>query len=337
LKDQAGKTEKPQHPSSWSTVEYSSCSGGKPIRSTLLTNSTNTPTLNSENIQPLTNPKQSLEEPTSGTSSENMPDSEDSIFKDEDEEKQKKQKKRGIFPKMATNIMKAWLFQHLTHPYPSEEQKRQLATETGLTILQVNNWFINARRRIVQPMIDASNRAGKSPVVTVYKSRKRKNSGSDSMSPGPYPYPPMTGHYTPPYGGGGGGEHYGGLYSPYHNEVPPPLPPPNQSHYSPRSYGCPSDQHSLGGIPPPPPPPSASCSQMRQHPSFYGGYRSSPVPVAQPPYLGHTHPSMMNNGPPNMHGYHQSHPSLCYAPPPPHPYQTHDGLPHHSIMDLHNS
>ncbi|MXQ92885.1 hypothetical protein E5288_WYG017513 [Bos mutus] len=80
---------------------------------------------------------------------------------DDDPDKDKKRhKKRGIFPKVATNIMRAWLFQHLTHPYPSEEQKKQLAQDTGLTILQVNNWFINARRRIVQPMIDQSNRAG---------------------------------------------------------------------------------------------------------------------------------------------------------------------------------
>ncbi|MCI4389813.1 hypothetical protein PGIGA_G00103290 [Pangasianodon gigas] len=78
---------------------------------------------------------------------------------DEDDSDKKRQKKRGIFPKVATNIMRAWLFQHLTHPYPSEEQKKQLAQDTGLTILQVNNWFINARRRIVQPMIDQSNRA----------------------------------------------------------------------------------------------------------------------------------------------------------------------------------
>uniref|UniRef100_A0A2K6QA21 Meis homeobox 1 n=1 Tax=Rhinopithecus roxellana TaxID=61622 RepID=A0A2K6QA21_RHIRO len=79
---------------------------------------------------------------------------------DDDPDKDKKRhKKRGIFPKVATNIMRAWLFQHLTHPYPSEEQKKQLAQDTGLTILQVNNWFINARRRIVQPMIDQSNRA----------------------------------------------------------------------------------------------------------------------------------------------------------------------------------
>ncbi|XP_070259016.1 LOW QUALITY PROTEIN: homeobox protein Meis3 [Myotis yumanensis] len=72
----------------------------------------------------------------------------------------RRNKKRGIFPKVATNIMRAWLFQHLSHPNPSEEQKKQLAQDTGLTILQVNNWFINARRRIVQPMIDQSNRTG---------------------------------------------------------------------------------------------------------------------------------------------------------------------------------
>ncbi|KAL7063101.1 hypothetical protein AAHC03_0175 [Spirometra sp. Aus1] len=79
---------------------------------------------------------------------------------DSDDKSSKRQKKRGIFPKAATNTMRAWLFQHLTHPYPSEEQKKQLASDTGLTILQVNNWFINARRRIVQPMIDQSNRSG---------------------------------------------------------------------------------------------------------------------------------------------------------------------------------
>lgn len=59
---------------------------------------------------------------------------------DDDNRARRQQKKRGIFPKAATNIMRAWLFQHLNHPYPSEDQKKQLAEETGLTILQVNNW-----------------------------------------------------------------------------------------------------------------------------------------------------------------------------------------------------
>ena len=34
-----------------------------------------------------------------------------------DEDPKKPQKKRGIFPKTATNIMRAWLFQHLTVSY----------------------------------------------------------------------------------------------------------------------------------------------------------------------------------------------------------------------------
>ncbi|XP_069115100.1 homeobox protein PKNOX1-like [Argopecten irradians] len=69
----------------------------------------------------------------------------------------KKKNKRGVLPKSATQIMKSWLFQHIVHPYPTEDEKRQIAAQTNLTLLQVNNWFINARRRILQPMLDASN------------------------------------------------------------------------------------------------------------------------------------------------------------------------------------
>ncbi|TNN51662.1 Homeobox protein PKNOX2 [Liparis tanakae] len=74
-----------------------------------------------------------------------------------DSEDKKSKNKRGVLPKHATNIMRSWLFQHLMHPYPTEDEKRQIAGQTNLTLLQVNNWFINARRRILQPMLDASN------------------------------------------------------------------------------------------------------------------------------------------------------------------------------------
>ncbi|XP_011157118.1 homeobox protein PKNOX2 [Solenopsis invicta] len=78
----------------------------------------------------------------------------------------KGRQKRGVLPKQATSIMRTWLFQHLVHPYPTEDEKRQIASQTNLTLLQVNNWFINARRRILQPMLDgagtdAASRAGK--------------------------------------------------------------------------------------------------------------------------------------------------------------------------------
>ncbi|XP_031568875.1 homeobox protein PKNOX2-like isoform X2 [Actinia tenebrosa] len=70
---------------------------------------------------------------------------------------ERKKTKRGVLPKQATNIMKQWLFSHLMHPYPTEDEKRSISLQTNLTILQVNNWFINARRRILQPMLDAGN------------------------------------------------------------------------------------------------------------------------------------------------------------------------------------
>ena len=33
---------------------------------------------------------------------------------DEELDQERRHKKRGIFPKVATNIMRAWLFQHLS-------------------------------------------------------------------------------------------------------------------------------------------------------------------------------------------------------------------------------
>ncbi|XP_030854524.1 homeobox protein Meis1-like [Strongylocentrotus purpuratus] len=115
---------------------------------------------------------------------------------DDDDRLAKRQKKRGIFPKSATNIMRAWLFQHLTHPYPSEEQKKQLAQDTGLTILQVNNWFINARRRIVQPMIDQSNRAVPGMSGGMAYSPDGQPMGGFMMDG--QPGPPMHHHLRPP-------------------------------------------------------------------------------------------------------------------------------------------
>ena len=115
-----------------------------------------------------TAPVQSTQPPKTRGIKREAEDTEDSNSRGSDEQTEettsgngkpaKKSKKRGIFSKAATNILRAWLFQHLQHPYPSEDQKKQLGAETGLTILQVNNWFINARRRIVQPMIDQTNR-----------------------------------------------------------------------------------------------------------------------------------------------------------------------------------
>uniref|UniRef100_A0A146KZZ8 Homeobox protein PKNOX2 n=2 Tax=Lygus hesperus TaxID=30085 RepID=A0A146KZZ8_LYGHE len=55
----------------------------------------------------------------------------------------------------ATAYLKAWLSQHLHYPYPTDKEKTEIAAETDLTSKQVSNWFINARRRFLKPMVDS--------------------------------------------------------------------------------------------------------------------------------------------------------------------------------------
>ncbi|KAK3146193.1 hypothetical protein QOZ80_3BG0262850 [Eleusine coracana subsp. coracana] len=60
---------------------------------------------------------------------------------------------RGL-PERSVNILRAWLFEHFLHPYPSDADKHLLARQTGLSRNQVSNWFINARVRLWKPMIE---------------------------------------------------------------------------------------------------------------------------------------------------------------------------------------
>ncbi|KZV76230.1 hypothetical protein PENSPDRAFT_680434 [Peniophora sp. CONT] len=62
------------------------------------------------------------------------------------------QKTRGKLPKSATDMLKDWIHQHANHPYPTEEEKKELCAATGLSMVQLCNWMINARRRILPPL-----------------------------------------------------------------------------------------------------------------------------------------------------------------------------------------
>ena len=51
------------------------------------------------------------------------------------------------FPPLALAHLKRWWEEHESHPYPTKEEKQELASATGLTVTQVRNWYELKRRR----------------------------------------------------------------------------------------------------------------------------------------------------------------------------------------------
>ncbi|CAN4103607.1 unnamed protein product [Withania somnifera] len=58
-----------------------------------------------------------------------------------------RKRRAGKLPGDTTSILKAWWQSHSKWPYPTEEDKARLVQETGLQLKQINNWFINQRKR----------------------------------------------------------------------------------------------------------------------------------------------------------------------------------------------
>ncbi|TKY45903.1 Homeobox protein knotted- 3 [Spatholobus suberectus] len=83
-----------------------------------------------------------------------------------------RKRRAGKLPGDTTSVLKAWWQSHSKWPYPTEEDKARLVQETGLQLKQINNWFINQRKR---------NWHSNPSTSTVLKSkRKRSNAGDNS-------------------------------------------------------------------------------------------------------------------------------------------------------------
>ncbi|CAH1433964.1 unnamed protein product [Lactuca virosa] len=62
-----------------------------------------------------------------------------------------KKKKKGKLPNEARQTLLDWWNSHIKWPYPTEGDKISLAETTGLDPKQINNWFINQRKRHWKP------------------------------------------------------------------------------------------------------------------------------------------------------------------------------------------
>ncbi|KAL8475209.1 hypothetical protein ACS0TY_031576 [Phlomoides rotata] len=82
-----------------------------------------------------------------------------------------RKRRAGKLPGDTTSVLKAWWQSHSKWPYPTEEDKARLVQETGLQLKQINNWFINQRKRNWH-----SNPSSSSSTVSKSK-RKRSNAG----------------------------------------------------------------------------------------------------------------------------------------------------------------
>jgi len=82
--------------------------------------------------------------------------------------------------KDSTRYLYAWINKNLENPFPTPEQMSDLATESALTVKQVEGWFRNIRHKIGVPEIPVVETPKKAKVVPKKNSKKKSRKASVS-------------------------------------------------------------------------------------------------------------------------------------------------------------
>ena len=66
-------------------------------------------------------------------------------------------RKSASLPSESVEYLKAWMMspEHISHPYPTEQEKVEIMKDTDIELKQLTNWFVNNRKRYWKPRVEA--------------------------------------------------------------------------------------------------------------------------------------------------------------------------------------
>ena len=90
-------------------------------------------------------------------------------------------RKASSLPVSTVEYLKAWMLspEHIAHPYPTDQEKRDIMAETGINQKQLTNWFVNNRKRFWKPRVK---KAGVTPAIPPSTSTTTSTRSSSRLS-----------------------------------------------------------------------------------------------------------------------------------------------------------